>query len=1203
MKRKIRKILLTITSVAMLFALSGCSCEGAEKPTPKPQETQGTLSLSKNAISLLVGETADVAIIPTYVGEDSAEFSFTPENPTIATVDQFGFVTGVGVGTTTVSVSYGTLKADCTVSVSANGMIPVIYFENELDGEKDDAVITLTDECDLSAAVKFNGKIYNDVSVDYKVIDETIGKVEDGVFKPLKAGGTQVVLTASWRNFTDDVSKAAMTCMVNITVVDDVHLYVNASSDNVLTLYTVESFKGESYQTSSPFVVSYTKNGVESSEVNVEVLDGEEFVDYDAQTAKVSAKKFGEMTLKLSCDIGESNIYEKTITVKVQRPIAEYTADLSFFSAVDGLLKVKQGDSYVETLVGDLVFDENEGELLDAYLANGETLTVEDGKILGLATSQTEQTQADLTIGSEYVCYNVKLKGYTKVLTEASDFDSLAVKPGVVNRGYYILLNDVDMTGYTIPHEMPDYQGQAYGMSGAAPAGLASYGFGGTFDGQGHVIKNLTLGKTTMADLVKDGNLDAYSTNNYGNVNLVRQDLLYGGMFGYLVGSAEKPFEIKNFALENLTANGSPIFALSTSGKSNADGNRVHDIYIGVSPNSVRLHGLYTYLNATYMRSLTENIVLEYPVEMADIFSKTNGYLQGGTLGYVNNYMSEGVQFDMPENWKNVNLISGVYPVHRGVYPFKKGNTYCYTIYAENQTPEGELTTGRNNITGHSQVSNVYLYKTASDFREGVTERLEAFDPTIWKIVNGTPVFRSLAAKVYVNGEETNEVNVLLKHGNTAEIQITLPEGGTFVSYASENEQVLTVDQNGNVSINGGTEAKKVNVILTYTLAGETKQEAITFNIYPEKITVDTEIEFSAYDGVLPLEELGLNGMKILAAMQGEKALTVTNDNRVLDVNVVVKADKSDVEYTSLLIETEHTVYELTKVKAYSKLIKTVEDLQVLDITTTDYRLDGYFRLENNIDLDGASFWHKGVFDVSTAKERDGEGGFYGVFEGNGYTISNMNATWCGLFGRVLPGAVIRNVGLTNVGVVGVKGFVHGLGGTGLAYEINADKDNKTVVDNVYIHIEPNLENCLYGAIAFWQTNAHVLLSNIFVDYIPEYDVSKNSYDTGAMFMYRNGGESDRGENWSEIYVVSGTVKLVHYYSSTPGAGYDFYAENEDKEENASEGIYVFKNVRRYATHEAFTSDSTKTLNGFNSEYWNFSGEGPIWKSTPTTAE
>ncbi|MBQ8726679.1 MAG: InlB B-repeat-containing protein [Clostridia bacterium] len=89
-------------------------------------------------------------------------------------------------------------------------------------------------------------------------------------------------------------------------------------------------------------------------------------------------------------------------------------------------------------------------------------------------------------------------------------------------------------------------------------------------------------------------------------------------------------------------------------------------------------------------------------------------------------------------------------------------------------------------------------------------------------------------------------------------------------------------------------------------------------------------------------------------------------------------------------------------------VIKTAEDLSVIGYV--DEIITGYYVLANDIDASS--------FVVNTNPCFQIEGGFQGIFNGQGYTVSNLNLTsGCGLFGGIGARAQIINVNFTNVNV------------------------------------------------------------------------------------------------------------------------------------------------------------------------------------------
>jgi len=121
--------------------------------------------------------------------------------------------------------------------------------------------------------------------------------------------------------------------------------------------------------------------------------------------------------------------------------------------------------------------------------------------------------------------------------------------------------------------------------------------------------------------------------------------------------------------------------------------------------------------------------------------------------------------------------------------------------------------------------------------------------------------------------------------------------------------------------------------------------------------------------------------------------------------------------------------------------IATAEDLIDLGETPEDY--DKHFILTDDIDLDpnlsGRKVFDKAVIAPDTDPNNpwypfDGSD-FTGVFDGNGREISHLaiiGKKYLGLFGRLGPGADVRNLGVVDVNVVGSRYCVGGLAGANL---------------------------------------------------------------------------------------------------------------------------------------------------------------------------
>ncbi|MHC4438587.1 MAG: GLUG motif-containing protein, partial [Planctomycetota bacterium] len=160
----------------------------------------------------------------------------------------------------------------------------------------------------------------------------------------------------------------------------------------------------------------------------------------------------------------------------------------------------------------------------------------------------------------------------------------------------------------------------------------------------------------------------------------------------------------------------------------------------------------------------------------------------------------------------------------------------------------------------------------------------------------------------------------------------------------------------------------------------------------------------------------------------------------------MITAMKSRILWTTLLL----VILFFTRLSAYAQYsggtgepndpyqIATSQDLMLLGETPEDY--DKNFILTSNIDLDpnlsGHNIFDKAVIapDVkSNDYPSEFQGApFTGVFDGNGYTISNLTIVgtgYLGLFGRLDSRAEVRNVGVVNVNIIGSADAVGGLVG------------------------------------------------------------------------------------------------------------------------------------------------------------------------------
>ena len=189
-------------------------------------------------------------------------------------------------------------------------------------------------------------------------------------------------------------------------------------------------------------------------------------------------------------------------------------------------------------------------------------------------------------------------------------------------------------------------------------------------------------------------------------------------------------------------------------------------------------------------------------------------------------------------------------------------------------------------------------------------------------------------------------------------------------------------------------------------------------------------IDFSAF--IVGADDVQIQSIQQIVRMQGDNYVAAV-DGEAVDISyenegnvysfAAYKYEKPSGEWKPYIL-TLSVVYLVDGVecplyveaKLVDKLIQTKEDLLTLAYTGAATAGDGgtannqYYVLMNDIDASGLTLgasnpaWQEAI-------------GFCGVFEGNGYTISNLNVPgWNnGLFGAVGSGSKIQNVKFTNV--------------------------------------------------------------------------------------------------------------------------------------------------------------------------------------------
>ena len=493
------------------------------------------------------------------------------------------------------------------------------------------------------------------------------------------------------------------------------------------------------------------------------------------------------------------------------------------------------------------------------------------------------------------------------------------------------------------------------------------------------------------------------------------------------------------------------------------------------------------------------------------------------------------------------------------------GNTvsnvvYTYTSDAptvvsvnENGVLKGE-TVGTANITVKA---NYYGYET---------EKIVA----VTVIENATLSIVSEANEVYLANPNNNP-----EYKTTLPLTVKVFENGTEVTNAGVNfsvdTQCATVSTDGVVS---PVSVGEVTVTASWTSsAGTLITDEIILMVKKAEVkaigTADIDrggavtLDLSKYEGISA-------GNFLVTDPKIGESFTATCNGSLL----MLTASKLGVGECELILENDMVRYTVD-VTILSKLITTKEELlnlisyasnvqdvswEIWGLAMSAKRYDGYFKLGANIDLGSSVVTASGGTQYDNAAAM--EAGLHGVFDGQGYTISNGIYGAGGLLGMVSTEGVVKNVA-----------FVQSVIGK------SARGDTSTG------------QHCAIIAAGF-----HGTAQNVFIDAIHE-----ETTWFGGPFGY-----CSYGATYENVIV---------YFPSTTGDGNAI--ARVIRGENKATGLYVFANntasnnnaevTNISGIEDAFgdgckinpynTAISSLTIEGFDEEIWNLKGEKAIFLS------
>ena len=211
MKKNIMSVILavTLTIVGVFFVSCNETESSSSDYTQSSFSSETQMQLSVESKELVLGTEYKLFVIS--VEHQEMEITWTSNNASVVTVSD-GVLSAKGVGSAVVTATAESgVSASCAVSVTTGGALAILDFENNYG---DEIQVNLQETLNLKGYVVFNGQTYNDGEISYEVSAEAIGKVENGVFKPLAVGETTVTVTASWRGVQSELLSKIFTITV-----------------------------------------------------------------------------------------------------------------------------------------------------------------------------------------------------------------------------------------------------------------------------------------------------------------------------------------------------------------------------------------------------------------------------------------------------------------------------------------------------------------------------------------------------------------------------------------------------------------------------------------------------------------------------------------------------------------------------------------------------------------------------------------------------------------------------------------------------------------------------------------------------------------------------------------------------------------------------------------------------------------------------
>lgn len=1166
MKTQKRWLFIKILSIVMAFSLSVffVSCKSnSGKPKVEELVNNTQITINQTTKNMLVGDT-DILTVD-YTGKKDAKIEWSSDNQSVVTVTD-GSIEAVGEGTANVTASCGKATATCTINVTYGNTLPELINGY---GFEEKYTIYKNDSLHFTPAILFRGRTYTDAT--FEIISSNPDVVEvlgNEVVAKSQIGQAVITITASWRKFN---ATNTLTLCKNFTVsvAKSSYIALENGATNEIELFTLAEFEGQSYKNSVDFVPVVYVDGQKVNGANVSVtVENHDVATVDS--GKLVGKQYGDTTVLLSYENGDET-YQKTLSVHVNRPIAQFGDTVNYFSAFTGTYKDKTDDFNDKKLA--TVFGEGV-TLYDAYFGEEQLTVTADGRVLGLKSDKNGVIESEITVGNLIWQYKVKLEVYGAYICQAEDLKVFqAVSTGLDNdnkstgtktlEGYCVLGKDIYADNLELSHE-------SFTGNKPYPNLTTDGGFVGTFDGNGHTIYNLKAPNT--------------------------------GLFFQL-----KNTTLKNVAFVNATVDGYYKTLLA---------HRIFDCTLeNVYINMAKMQNGGSILCSDQIKNTSlNNIVIENPMSKSDVQSGNNYSIAG---------LAARNHFELKGDWTNVYTITPLAfeMSYREMFTPNEGQdktgqgTWAYFDYlavAENVTEQqiADYWTWGVYSEEHINAETITITGVKS-FASRASMALSQNDLTsfnnndCWVVENGIPVWKNL-----LEDYRLTEKDFLLKtsaDGNAFTDNISFEFTDTFGNSLPLETKISLVNSADSVCVDVADNQLSKNPDY---LALTDKKISVKVTASVGDIEIEKIVEVTLRQNTDSLKQETISGLYIeadgtikgLNAQQLAKLQDAIYRSAVDGVDINYENGKLSTEFlsevelgseSSILAISKDTVYTLNY-RCVTKAIGDAEDLRVFTVKPAEVaegetkhatEVSGYYVLTKNIDasqlvLDAHS-GYKATYYPSPNEDK----GFTGTLDGQGYTISNLTVKGEGLF-SVVYGATIKNIGFVNGKVEAGSGYT----------AFFAHKMILCELSNVYVHVVSLNGTKTTQSILTNSTMHKVKMTNVVIDY------DQTAFDSGEYYSALgliDGKSTTNQGSWKNVYTISATPLALD-------DGHIMVASNQSEEKiNAlkdkflsGQTVNVLKvdGVKSYDSIEDLQK-AKEDLSGFTDSYWDISNGAPVWKT------